>query len=205
MKTGFVLGKFMPLHKGHLALIDFASKHCDKLYVILCYTDNEPIPGTIREQWLSEEIKKYPAAVPVFFHYDDAELPNTSESSRSVSAKWSEALKKIVPDADVLFTSEPYGDYVAEFMGISHISFDEKRLVHSIPATQIRQAPLRYWDHIADAAKPYFVQKIVLVGRNQQVNQPLLKNWLAITKLHLFPKWQGILLKKQKNVPMMIF
>ena len=52
MKTGLVFGKFMPLHKGHLALIDFALKHCTHLTIILCYTNNEPIKGEIREQWL---------------------------------------------------------------------------------------------------------------------------------------------------------
>ncbi len=164
MKKGFVLGKFMPLHKGHLALIDLAYQHCDKLYIVFCYTENEPIPGIIRKQWLSTEMERYPNADIVFFQYDETELPSTSESSRQVSEVWAHALKKIVPDANVLFTSEPYGDYVAEVMNIEHIMFDEKRNAYPVSATKIRAQPLLYWNMITDSAKPYFVQKVVLVG-----------------------------------------
>ncbi|MET0392361.1 MAG: adenylyltransferase/cytidyltransferase family protein [Chitinophagaceae bacterium] len=48
-----VPGKFMPLHRGHLALIDFAHRPCDLLYVILCYTPEEPIDGELRRQELA--------------------------------------------------------------------------------------------------------------------------------------------------------
>ncbi|MEI9943754.1 MAG: AAA family ATPase [Chitinophagaceae bacterium] len=161
---GFVLGKFMPLHKGHLALIDFAYNNCDKLHIIVCYTKNEPIPGNIRTQWMAEEIKKYPNAVLVPFQYDADELPNTSESSRQVSEKWADALKKIVPGANLFFTSEPYGDYVAEFMSIRHIIFDQPRNLVPVSGKQIREFPFHYWDYIAGAAKPFFVKKIALIG-----------------------------------------
>ena len=164
MKQGLVLGKFMPLHKGHLALIDFAYQHCDKLYIVVCYTGKEPIPGIIREQWVYAEMKKYPNAVLVTFQYEETELPGTSESSRQVSELWAHALKKIVPDADILFTSEPYGDYVAEFMNIKHVMFEEERNSYPVSASQIRAHPLQYWDLITDIAKPYFVQKVCLVG-----------------------------------------
>ena len=35
MTVGFFGGKFIPFHKGHLYCVDFASKICDKVYVIL--------------------------------------------------------------------------------------------------------------------------------------------------------------------------
>lgn len=47
MKIGLVFGKFMPLHAGHLSLIEFAVENCDRLNVILCYTYEEEISGTL--------------------------------------------------------------------------------------------------------------------------------------------------------------
>lgn len=164
MAKGLVFGKFMPLHKGHLVLIDFACRHCDYLYIVLCYTEKELIPGEARKQWLTEEIKKYPQANLISFQYDDKELPNTSESSREVSAIWANAFKKITSDVNVVFTSETYGDYIAEYMKIKHVMFDIKRTIIPVSASQIRARPFDYWDLIADAAKSYFVKKIVLVG-----------------------------------------
>ena len=43
MRRGLVIGKFMPVHKGHLALIDFALTQCDELIVSMSYTVKDPI------------------------------------------------------------------------------------------------------------------------------------------------------------------
>src|SRR5258705_13529723 len=118
MKTGFVFGKFMPLHNGHIALIEFALKHCDKLYVIICFTGKEPINYLIRKQWLYQFFENTPSLTIVSFGYNEKDLPNTSISSRQISKLWADAFKKLLPDVDIVFTSEKYGDYVAEYMGI---------------------------------------------------------------------------------------
>lgn len=164
MSNGLVFGKFMPLHRGHLALIDFAIRHCDQLYVVLCHNKHEPIDGATRFNWLQEKYLDNPRIQIVSFLYNDTELPNTSISSRTVSAIWAEAFKRLLPPIDIVFTSEKYGDYVAEFLGIEHRMFDAPRIQQPISASMIRKQPFRYWDFIAAAAQPYFVKKIVLVG-----------------------------------------
>jgi len=164
MKRGLVFGKFMPLHVGHLALIDFATKHCDVLYVILCQTDKEPIGGSIRQQWLKKALEKRRSAMLIPFCYDEHELPNTSVASLQVSQLWSEAFRKLVGDVDVLFTSEDYGDYVAKFLGITHILFDKTRTLNPISSTEIRKNPCEFWEFIAEEARPYFVKKIAILG-----------------------------------------
>ena len=86
MSIGLVLGKFMPLHKGHLALIDFAAKQCDRLNVLLCYTPEEPINGSTRQHWLRQELAEYKNTIFHSFEYTEEDLPNTSVSSEEVSA-----------------------------------------------------------------------------------------------------------------------
>jgi HTH-type transcriptional regulator, transcriptional repressor of NAD biosynthesis genes len=164
MKRGFVFGKFMPLHQGHLALIDFATKHCDLLYVIICHTNKEPISGSIRQRWLTKALEKQKNTVLISFWYSEDELPNTSVTSMQASQLWSEAFSKLVGDVDVVFTSEDYGNYVAKFMGISHILFDKARALNPISSTNIRESPVVYWEWIAEEARPYFVKKIAILG-----------------------------------------
>jgi HTH-type transcriptional repressor of NAD biosynthesis genes len=77
MKTGFVLGKFMPLHKGHIGLFDFARRHCDRLLIIVCYTPSEPIRGETRLQWVQLYASQYDNITVVPFPYDEMLLPNT--------------------------------------------------------------------------------------------------------------------------------
>ncbi len=164
MKKGLVFGKFMPLHTGHLSLINFSLTHCDHLDIILCYTSEEPIAGTIRKQWLDQTFEKNPEIIIHSFQYDDKHLPNSSVSSRHVSGLWAETFKVLVPDVDIVFTSEDYGDYLAEYMGIEHLCFDKNRVTIAVSATEIRDNPLLNWNYIAEKAKPWFVRKIALIG-----------------------------------------
>jgi len=51
-ERGLVLGKFMPVHNGHLHLINTAAKQCEKLFVIVGSLKSEPINGILRYNWL---------------------------------------------------------------------------------------------------------------------------------------------------------
>lgn len=164
MKKGLVFGKFMPLHHGHFALINFALQHCDHLFIILCYTEKEPIEGAIRNRCLHGSFDTNSTITIVSFQYDESVLPNTSVPSRHASELWANAFKSLVPDVDIVFTSEDYGAYVAEFMSIQHILFDKARSTIPVSASEIRSNPFYYWHFIADKAKPWFVKKIALVG-----------------------------------------
>jgi len=73
MKRGLVIGKFMPLHKGHIALIEFAAALCDELIVSMSYTDNDPIDPQLRLEWIKEQFKSRPDIKPFIIkdRFDD--------------------------------------------------------------------------------------------------------------------------------------
>lgn len=164
MKNGLVFGKFMPVHEGHLSLINFAKKNCDTLYVVLCYHRKEVIAGEIRLKWMQEALSNYSNIGLLPFEYDNDELPDTSESSVEVSNIWAKAFKKILPQVDVVFTSEEYGNYLADAMQILHIFFDKYRTQIPVSGSLIRSNPFKYWELICSVARPYFVKKIAILG-----------------------------------------
>lgn len=176
MKTGLVFGKFMPLHNGHLALIEFALQHCTHLTIILCYTNKEPIKGEIREQWLKKALEDYKNITIIPFEYNDSVLPNTSASSKGVSRKWAAAFKKIVPDAAIVFTSELYGEYIAEYMNIQRLDFDKERKAIPVSASQIREDPFKYWSFIPSYVRSWFVKKICIAGTESTGKSTLTEN-----------------------------
>jgi len=49
-----VLGKFMPLHKGHQHLIDTARLHSQLVTILVCSLSSEPIPGELRYKWMKQ-------------------------------------------------------------------------------------------------------------------------------------------------------
>jgi HTH-type transcriptional regulator, transcriptional repressor of NAD biosynthesis genes len=164
MKKGLVLGKFMPLHKGHLALIDFALQHCEHVIVMLCVSDKEPINGPVRKSWLDAHYREDTRVQIALAEYDEAVLPNSSVSSRSISALWAAYIRDHFPGIEVFVSSEPYGEYVAEYLGIVHHCFDQERKIVPISASAILRRPFEHWDLIAAAARPWFVKKVCISG-----------------------------------------
>jgi HTH-type transcriptional repressor of NAD biosynthesis genes len=164
MTKAFVFGKFMPFHNGHRAMIEYAAEHCDELIVMPCISDKESISGKMRKKWIEQTFKENSKIKVKLLYYKESELPNTSLTSNDVSKIWSEKFKKILPDINLLVTSEPYGELVASFMKIQHLCFDISRAQVPVSATKIRNNPYEYWDFIPDAVKPYYQKKVVILG-----------------------------------------
>ncbi len=164
MTTGLVLGKFMPLHLGHIALIEFALQRCDELLVLVCASDSEPIPGDKRLSWVEETFAGNNRVKPLLLNYDESLLPNTSVSSEEVSAIWAGYLKKHLPPIDIFFASEAYATYMGRFLGCDYVIFDELRQTVPVSSTLIQQSPFTYWDFVPKPVRPFYVKKICLYG-----------------------------------------
>lgn len=199
VKQGLVLGKFMPLHTGHLALINFAAKHCDELFILLCHTKKEPVKGAVREGWLTAAVAKFPNCRVVSLLYNEDDLPNTSVSSKEVSLQWSKAIKHILPGIDAVFSSEIYGDYLASFLNIKHIVFDMERKAIPISASAILSNPLLHWNFIAETAKPYFVKKIILLGTESTGKSTMAKKLAEYFAADFVPEMAREILEKTED------
>lgn len=163
-KKGLVLGKFMPLHTGHVAMIEFALQHCETVVVMLCVSDKEAISGDLRKSWLDTTFGNNDRVEVALVEYDEAVLPNSSVSSREISALWAAYIGEHFPGIGIFVSSEPYGDYMAEYLGIEHRCFDQERKLVPVSASAILGDPFLHWSYIAAAAKPWFVKKICISG-----------------------------------------
>ncbi|GAA3518146.1 hypothetical protein GCM10022393_35320 [Aquimarina addita] len=164
MKKAFVFGKFLPFHKGHEAMIHFALQQCDFLTILICCSDQEQISCAVRKEWIVNTFKDQHTIEVRVFNYLESELPNTSESSKEVSRLWAQTFKNQFLDYSFIITSEIYGNYVAEFMGVTHIPFDIPRNLVPVSATAVRNDIFLNWNFLPDTVKPYFVTKIVILG-----------------------------------------
>jgi len=161
MSRALVIGKFMPVHKGHLALIEFACSHCDEVIVSMSYTPGDPIPGELRFEWLKDAIGVQSKA-KVFMMRDDFDDESLPLETRT--ANWSTFIQRIYPRIDVVVSSELYGEPFARHLMARHVLFDAERKQVPVSATLIRSRPLTYWDFIAAPARPWFVRKICIYG-----------------------------------------
>lgn len=151
----------MPLHAGHIALARHALAHCRRVTLLVCAQGWEEIPGPLRLRWAQETFRDEPRLT---VDYTDVELPYTAHSSREISRIWADYFRGRLPDLDAVCTSEPYGEYLAEYLGIAHLSFDPPRVLHPVSGEAVRAHPFRYWAFLPPAVRPYFVRKICLYG-----------------------------------------
>jgi cytidyltransferase-like protein len=89
--TGFLLGKFLPPHRGHQYLIEFARNYVDRLTVLVCTIQQEPIPGPLRYQWMCEAFP----GVDLVHHTD--ELPQAPEEHPQFWDIWRASIRRHVP------------------------------------------------------------------------------------------------------------
>ncbi|MGC3948483.1 MAG: AAA family ATPase [Chryseolinea sp.] len=161
MSRGLVIGKFMPIHKGHVALVEHACSHCDEVIVSMSFTPADPIPGDLRFEWVRAALAHLPKAKP-FMVLDDFDDDTLSLEERT--KVWSEFIIRTYPPVDVVISSEEYGPPFARHLGVRHLFFDADRRRIPISATMIRAKPMTYWDFIAEPARYYFVKKICVYG-----------------------------------------
>ncbi|MFZ1807497.1 MAG: AAA family ATPase [Cyclobacteriaceae bacterium] len=161
MKRGLVIGKFMPVHNGHLALIDFAKKHCDELIVSMSFTSGDPIDADLRLGWLQSIFKNYDEIKieKIVDDFDDESKPLAQRTKL-----WAQFIQKRYPLIDLVISSEEYGDPFAKNLGADHLLFDAIRSKEPISATKIRTQPMKNWDFIPEVVKPYFVKKVCFYG-----------------------------------------
>jgi NadR type nicotinamide-nucleotide adenylyltransferase len=180
-RRGLVVGKFCPLHRGHMLVIDTALGCCDEVLVI-SYT----LPGfpgcerSAREAWLAA---LYPGVdrlvideaslallcaargiVPLPFPADDA----PAAVQRAFTAWLCESVRGVAVDA--VFTSEDYGDGFAAAMSahfnapVAHVCVDRARGLVPVSGTAIRADPHAHRAYLAPNVYAHFVERVCVLG-----------------------------------------
>jgi NadR type nicotinamide-nucleotide adenylyltransferase len=159
IKRGFVLGKFMPPHAGHLGLCRTAARLCDQLSVLVCSRDVEPIAGGLRAAWMRDLL---PQAQILHMHED---IPQQPQDHPEFWTLWQQAVRRFHPHPiDLVFGSEPYVLRLAAELNAEPVVLDPDRQAFPVSATQIRTDPAAMWNHIPDLVRPYYQKRVVLFG-----------------------------------------
>jgi HTH-type transcriptional regulator, transcriptional repressor of NAD biosynthesis genes len=173
MSVGFIGGKFLPLHMGHVNAITKAACTVDELFVILTHSERRDrslceishfpyIPAQMRLRWLSqltldmENVK----VLSIEDHAESDESYDWEEGGRAIK-------KAIGKKIEVVFSSElAYTPIFQQlYLDAEHVILDGSRSLVPISATEIREkGPYIHWDFLPDIVKPYFVKKVVVVG-----------------------------------------
>ena len=189
MKVGITFGGYCPMHQGHLDLIMKAKKENDICYVIVCGYDNEPRATetglTLNRRFsLVKQMFKDDEQIRVL-QVNDTKLGIDESMSESNWDIWLSCVARQINNAEVILNTSEYINYTWYVGEKSYVTSLEKRkydkftfagwniidnvvyverTINPISATMIRENPIKYWNKIAWAFRPYFSTNILITG-----------------------------------------
>lgn len=133
-KIGFTIGKYAPYHKGHKYLIDKALQDMDEFYVVIYDTPQLKISMETKIRWIQKDFKQ----VKILKAFNSPTQYGLDEKSVNIQMAY---LTNILGNIKVthFYSSEEYGQYVANYLGIKNVVVDKERKRFAIHASDIRK------------------------------------------------------------------
>ena len=180
---GLVIGKFLPYHDGHAHLIRRARECVDHLTVLVCSLPTDPIPCTLRYQWVRAA---HPDCRVVHVTED---VPQTPEEDPAFWPIWTALIHRHVGDVDWVFTSEHYGDELARRLHARHHCVDLARATVPVSATAIRADPMNLWQFIPSVVRPYYLRRVAILGAESSGKSTLAQRLAAHFQTEWVPEY----------------
>jgi len=159
MTKGFLLGKFLPPHNGHVLLCDFARHFADELTILVCTLEREPIPGDLRAEWMRE---MFPNCRVCHLTEDVPQEPSEHPQFWDI---WRDICRRFHPEPiDFVFASDSYGHRLAAELGAQFVPVDPLRLATKASGRAIRQNPFAHWHLLPAAIRPYYAGRVCVMG-----------------------------------------
>ncbi|MBL0728645.1 AAA family ATPase [Piscinibacter sp. HJYY11] len=178
---GLVVGKFAPLHAGHLHLIDSAAAQCERLLLLSwCHPEPARCEASTRRRWLHACRPQHEAWV-----FDDASLaqccaergitPQRLPPDASDDETQQQFLAWLLADVlqrrpDAMFASEDYllpcAQRLSQRFGhaVAPVMVDRTRSTVPISASRIRQQPVAHRQHLPAPVWADWVPRVCLLG-----------------------------------------
>lgn len=185
---GFVLGKFMPPHAGHISLCRAAAEMVDELTILVCSLPGDTMAGTQREGWMRA---MFPDCRVVGICRD---VPQYPEDSPDFWPIWRGIVREVHPDPiDMVFAGEDYGKELAEQIDGTFVPLGGRVLdadtqgVGGVSGSAIRDDVAANWRWLPAPVRTDWVKTVALhgvesVGKStlaQQLADRLGTSWVA--------------------------
>lgn len=159
MTNGIVLGRFMPLHAGHIALIRTARALVDHLTIVVCWQQGDSVPGAKRLQWLLEMFPSVRiVGIDCVSPIDGADSPDSLKRLRD------EIQDLHRTPIDRLIASDRRQGLLAEALGTRFTLIDPDHQAVPVTSAEVRADPMGKWRFLPASVRPTYARTICLHG-----------------------------------------
>lgn len=153
---GLVAGRFLPFHRGHQYLIEFARQSCKKLTIMIFVRPGDPVAKGQRLNWIKRAIDDPDVAIH--------EIETTQSEELAIPAKFKEVVAPFVTSVTHFFTSEVAYKPVAEALSAKFVPVDPSRAAIPISGTAVRANLMENFRYLVAGVRPWFVRRVAIVG-----------------------------------------
>ena len=215
-RTGLVVGKFWPPHRGHQLLLETAAAQVADLVVLVYANPDAPAhPAAVRADWLrmlyrgdegadGPRIGRTPLHIFALSAAADGVPTDAADDTtqREFVRQW---LTRQGMAIDVVFSSEAYGPGFADYIGAAHVAVDEARLQVPVSGTRVRDDAAAYARHLhplvaaqLGVVPPARVPRVVFLGAESSGKSTLCAALAEACGTAWVPEY-GRTLHEQKN------
>jgi HTH-type transcriptional repressor of NAD biosynthesis genes len=184
---GLVAGKFLPFHRGHQYLIDFAKRSCKKLTIAIFVRPGDPVAEGQRREWIARHV----ADSSVEIH----EIATTIGDDVPQPSKFKALIDPHIRGVTHFFTSEPKYQPVAMALGATHVPVDPSRTAIPISGTAIRANLMDNFRYLVPSTRPWFVRRIAVVGAESTGKSTLCARLKEQFGALVVPEWTRVLVE----------
>ena len=165
MKRGFLLGKFMPPHAGHVTLVQSARALVDELTILLCSLPDDPIPGEQRLDWMR---RLFPDCR---IEWQSKPVDQAPSDDPNFWESWTRIVARAHPEPiDCVFAGEDYGAGLAEHAGGMFVPLGGRILnadrngIGGLSGEKVRADPWHYWSYLPAPVRNHYALTVCLHG-----------------------------------------
>ena len=215
-RTGLVVGKFWPPHRGHQLLLETAAAQVAELLVLVYANPDSPAhPAAERAQWLCElyrgdeladgpHINATPLRIFALSAEADGVPPDAADddTQREFVRQW---LARQGFHVVVVFSREDYGPGCAAPLGVAHVAVDNSRTRVPVSGTRVRAGAAEAAAYLhplvaaqLDLVPPAPVPRVVFLGAESSGKSTLCAALAEACGTAWVPEY-GRTLHEQKN------
>lgn len=157
---GLVAGKFWPLQRGHVKLIERLTQECERVFVLVCASPRQVPSGIERARWIQALFPKAEVVVDgdlCVWHHPDSCEPICSQI-------YANRVRELgLTPIDVVVSAESYGERFAKFLGAEHIALDRSQ-DGAVTSTRIREDLAAGWRDLPAAVRAGLYRRVAVIG-----------------------------------------
>jgi len=182
---GVVAGRFLPFHRGHQYLLDFASSSVERLTVLVFERQGDELPGELRARWIRRQYAGGSVTVSVI---------STRPDDDPISPKrFSKLCGRQVQNATHFFSSEMAYQTHAQRIGAAFVPVDPTRATLPISGSAIRANVMENFRYLVATTRPYFVRRVAVIGAESSGKTTLCARLREQFGALVVPEWARIL------------